>query len=352
MPQERWCAGTLAWPALVLVLALTALPWWMGQQLEGVPFRENFLLAAIGLPVALVLLKLAVQPLWVSGAVLLIGLLLPLTEDLAARAGRVQALRNYYGVYRVFDAGGQRILQHGSTLHGRQYLAGSKRDVPLAYFHPTTPAASVLASRAFAFRRIGMVGLGTGALAAYAGQGQSFTIYELDPDNLGVAEENFGYLAQARRAGAEVRFVFGDGRLSLAKVRDSGLDLLLIDAFNSGAIPAHLLTVEAFREYLRVVGPGGLVLLHVSNKVLDLEPIVFSNARALGILACRKTNAACVDPDAEATYWAAISRDAAVAGRLISELGWEGPDEGTRLPAPWTDQYSNVFGRMFFRRAR
>ncbi len=328
--------------AALMVAAVTALPALLGRWLP-----PNLLLPIMAVPVAL-LLRFRAGNAWHT-AWLLLALVLatPWTEQLAVSAKGVTRLRNYYGIYKIYDREGLRYLQHGTTQHGRQYLSGPKREVPLAYFHPSTPAAGVLQCGDFSFENIGMIGLGTGALAAYAGAGQTFTIYELDPDNGRIAEESFGYLAQARRQGAVVQHVFGDGRVSLHALPAGSLDLLIIDAFSSGAIPVHLLTTQAFEEYLRVVREDGLVLLHVSNKMLDLLPVVYSNAKAVGVLACEKTNESNCHPDAEYTYWAALTRDAVSFGKLTGALGWWTRDTSA-LPAPWTDQYSNVLGAMIW----
>ena len=175
-------------------------------------------------------------------------------------------LRNYYGIYKIYDQDGLRYLQHGTTQHGRQYLAGPKRQIPLAYYHPTTPVGGVLLCAAFDFKDIGMIGLGSGALATYVGTGQVFTIYELDPDNGRIAEESFSYIDQARQQGATIEYVYGDGRVSLRSRPPASLDLLIIDAFSSGAIPVHLLTTQAFEAYLRVLREDGILLMHVQIK--------------------------------------------------------------------------------------
>jgi SAM-dependent methyltransferase len=305
-------------------------------------------LVCCAVPVVFALRSVSRRPLATAAVLLAAALGMGRTEELAAGVTPVKRLRNYYGVYKIYDRDGLRYLQHGTTQHGRQYLGGPKRDVPLAYFHPTTPAAGVLRSGAFPLRSIGMIGLGTGALAAYAGEGQSFTVYELDPDNLPLAETYFSYLEQARARGARLDVVFGDGRVTVRELEPDSLDLLIIDAFNSGSIPVHLLTVEAFGDYFRALRAGGLLLLHVSNKVLDLTPVVYANAAALGAGACEQNNEGRVHPDAELTYWAAVSFDRAALETLTGRLGWWRRDTPAQeIPAPWTDQYSNVFGAMF-----
>jgi len=332
------------WP-LVAAASLTLVPWCV-VRFSGGETDPNLLLLFIGVPLALAL-RGASRTHWRTALALLAATVaMNWTGQIATGVTSAARLRNFYGVYRVFDKDGVRYLQHGTTQHGRQYLDGVKREVPLAYFHPSTPAAGVLSSPDLEFARIGMVGLGTGALATYAGDGQEFVIYELDPDNLDVAREHFSYLDIAERRGASLRFVFGDGRVALQSEPKERFDLFIIDAFNSGSIPVHLLTVDALREYLRVLGPEGLLLMHISNRALDLEPVVVSNARELGVAVCSKSNEDNVDPDAEATHWMALSASADVIGRLADRHAWNMPDPGARLPRPWTDRYSNVLGAM------
>lgn len=120
-------------------------------------------------------------------------------------------------------------------------------------------------------------------------------------------------------------------------------------AFSSGSIPAHLLTVEAFEEYLRVLRPGGLLLLHVSNKVLDLEPVVYANARSLGLGACEASNETDTHPDAETTYWMAVSAGEDTLSRLRAELAWADGSSASPAVRPWRDRYSDIPGAMIRR---
>jgi len=336
----RW--GTFAVEAVLMVLAVTALPAIAGHLLP-----PNILLLVIALPIALLLRYRAGNPAHTAVLMFVLMLATPWTEQLSVRATGVTRLRNYYGIYKIYDNNGLRYLEHGTTQHGRQYLSGPKRNIPLAYFHPSTPAAGVLQSKDFKFKDIGMIGLGTGALATYAGKGQTFTIYEIDPDNKAIAEEKFSYIDYARKNGAVVNYVFGDGRISLRDRPDDSLDLFILDAFSSGAIPVHLLTTQAFEEYMRVLRDDGILLMHVSNKMLDLLPVIYSNAKVLGIAACEQSNENNCDPDAEHTYWAALTKDTAKFKILTGELGWW-QRRTESLPTPWTDQYSNVLGAMIW----
>ena len=342
---RRWWKTALQ--AAVCAVLLLAVPAIAALTPAARLLPANVLFAAVALPTALLLRYAARQPLL---AALLLAMLAagaaPL-QEMAAGGRSVISLRNYYGIYNVFDRDGLRYLQHGTTLHGRQFTSAERRAEPVGYYHATTPAAGLLSAWGPRLRDIGMVGLGTGALAAYAGNGQHFTVYELDPDNLSIAERYFTYLDQSRRQGTVLDFVFGDGRVSLRNQKARSLDLLVIDAFNSGSIPIHLITVEALDEYFRVLRDDGLLLLHISNKVLDLAPVIYANAAASGTYACEQSNEGQLDPDAEVTAWMALSRRQETIAALKRELFWYGrtADE-TDGVQPWTDRYSNILGAV------
>ncbi len=335
-------AGALG--ALMLGVSLVALP--LGWARFGLDAR--LLLAASGGILLFALRGAAGRP-WALAFLLIVAASMTGWAERGAWGGvRVMALRNFYGIYKVFDRDGQRFLQHGTTLHGRQYLDPARSATPLSYYHPTAPAGRLLLSGLVATNRIGMVGLGAGAMACYVGSNQTFTVFELDPDNLLVARRCFTYLQQAEARGARLDFVFGDGRVALGRASPGAFDVLIVDAFNSGSIPMHLMTVEAFRVYLRSLTPGGILLLHVSNRLLDLEPEVAAIAGALGVQAA----VARLDPDsagsdADATEWMVVSADPALVGRLVDRLGWQRVVPQRDGRAPWSDRYCPLLRAIF-----
>ena len=141
-------------------------------------------------------------------------------------------------------------------------------------------------------------------------------------------------------------FLWGDGRIRLREAGPGSYDLLVIDAFSSGAIPVHLVTVQAFEEYFRALTDEGLILLNVSKKVLDIVPVVYSNVRAAGGRAVEKSNTGARHPDAEDTHWMAISRSRSVTDALVRREGWQ-PWAGDRpLPRPWTDRWCNILAAL------
>ncbi len=248
--------------------------------------------------------------------------------------------RNYYGIYRIYDIGNKRYLQHGTTLHGSQYLDPIRQKEALAYYHVTAPAGNLLESWSSELERIGIIGLGTGSLAAYATSQQAIDMFELDPYNETIANRYFTYLEQCE---GKLQLIFGDARLSLQNIPNATYSILIVDAFNSDAIPIHLLTVEAISEYIRCLDSNGLILFHISNKYLDLTPVLKANTGALKLHALKKTNVNSLHPDAEACEWIAITSDSAISNRLVQELKW---NELVHIPIrnirPWTDQYNNI----------
>jgi len=346
-PRRAVIAGVAATAGVALVLLV--LPRLVAAIVRVETLLPTALTVALGLPLVLLLRSARARPLRLALLTTVFCVAGIWSDQPGVRVHTVLRLRNYYGIYRVYDRDGIRHLQHGTTQHGRQHLDPERAGVPLGYYHPSTPIAEALAHPPLAKQRIAMVGLGAGALAAYLGEGQHMTIYEIDPDNRAIAEAYFDYLAQGRRQGAAIDFVTGDGRVRLREQPAESYDLLILDAFSSGSIPVHLLTVEAFAEYLRVLRPGGAVLLHVSNQVLDLLPVVYSNAAALDVRVCEISNAVRPHPEAERTDWAALTHSEATYKVLRQELGWwrrRPPSAG--WPRPWTDRYSNLFGAMLW----
>ncbi|MBF0273818.1 MAG: hypothetical protein HQK84_01150, partial [Nitrospinae bacterium] len=165
---------------------------------------------------------------------------------------------------------------------------------------------------------------------------------------LPIARNYFTYLKSAEKKGVKVNFIFGDGRVNLTKETDSKFDLLIIDAFGSGSIPTHLLTIEAFKEYLRVINNDGMLLMHISNKFVNFIPLLISIADTLDIKLVFKSNLVNHHPDSDVTLWAAMTKSAENYTTLTKTLGWSTPRyKKESLMAPWTDTYSNIIQLLF-----
>lgn len=225
-----------------------------------------------------------------GGATVVAAGLVSLGFWLAKDATRLFSTRNFYGVMHVEDVIEQlslspiRVLMHGTTMHGMQYTLPSELGRVGGYYQAGTAIHLVMAGPAAAAspRRIGVIGLGTGTLAAYARESDSLTYYEINPEVTDVAREAFTFLSSAK---APVNVVHGDARVSLEYAAPQGFDLFVVDAFNSDAIPSHLLTREAFEIYARHLSPSALMAIHISNRHLDLEPVVIAGAEAVGLQA-------------------------------------------------------------------
>jgi spermidine synthase len=273
--------------------------------------------------------------------------------------------RSFFGIYSIEGSRAQQLrkLMHGTTLHGAQSLKPELATQPMSYYAPESGAGLAMraAPRLFGDRaRIGFVGLGTGTLSCYAEPGQQWTAYEIDPLVVRIARDSglFTYLPACT---PDLRIALGDARLTLSGATPSSLDVLALDAFSSDAIPLHLMTAEAFQTYGRALEPGGLLLVHISNRFLDLEPVVAAIARQQG------WHARMMDYDPEATppgyyysrsLWIAMSRDRRSIDRLVAEsCAMRGPcgrsdradGRNAWRPlvaragfAPWTDDFASV----------
>ena len=222
--------------------------------------------------------------------------------------------RSFFGVYRVSGAeDGARHLVHGTTNHGGQRMGDDGRLMPTPYYPAASPVANVF--RAARTREgslsVGIVGLGSGGLAYYRRPGDDWRYYEIDPLVVWLAADS-GYFGMLDAYDPQASIVLGDARLSLAEEADGAFDLLVLDAFTSDAVPTHLLTREALDLYMRKTAPGGIVLLHLSNRLLDLTPVVAAAAADLGyaaVLGVRSTSELrLADSRGAGTAWAAVAR--------------------------------------------
>ncbi|HZB45318.1 MAG TPA: fused MFS/spermidine synthase, partial [Pyrinomonadaceae bacterium] len=240
------------------------------------------------------------------------------------RARTLHAERNFYGTLRVVEdsTSDMRRLLHGSTLHGRQWTDEERRCEPLSYYHVTGPLGAVIETyRARpASPNVAAVGLGAGASVAHARPGERWTFYEIDPavDDIARDPNYFTYLTYC--SAAPNRTVLGDARLKLRDAPDGHYGLIILDAFSSDAIPAHLLTREALRLYLSKLAPGGLIAFHVSNRALNLDAVVGGLARDAGLEA-RIFNDHDYRPEIgkEPSHWAVLVRRPEDLGPLAAD---------------------------------
>lgn len=267
----------------------------------------------------------------------------------------VEVTRNFYGVLKVQEAAAsdpeahELRLLHGTTTHGLQFTAPDRRRLATSYY--TSASGIGLTMRHLPRReqrRIGVVGLGTGTMASWANAGDTLRIYEINQAVERLARERFTYL---RDCPAQVEVILGDARLSLEREPDQAYDVLVLDAFSSDAIPVHLLTREAFAIYQRHLRADGVLVVHVSNQHLDLEPVVLEEARQIGMqsVTIRDHHESWDDESDEAVIAHAYSSDWMLLTRneaflklpAIAEAAGAEPDSPARGPL-WTDEQSSL----------
>ena len=256
--------------------------------------------------------------------------------------------RSYFGIYTVRDtASGDRQLMHGTTLHGiQQSENGTLGTAPTTYYgHKAGVGLTLgLAERLFGpDARIGVVGLGVGTLACYRRPRQSWTFFEIDPEVLDYSRRQvFTFLD---RCAPEAPVIIGDARLELAKVPRSSFDILVVDAFSSDAIPLHLLTGEAHEVYFRALAPDGLLLVHISNRFVDLHPVLAAVARDRGLASALRRDRP-DDPVLTASDWVVLSRDADKLAVLTAADGGGWEPLGPAADVVWRDDYASILPHL------
>ncbi len=272
--------------------------------------------------------------------------------------GRVlERERTFFGVHQVTSIQNDdwHVLTHGTTTHGVQATRGKVHFLPTAYYHPSGPLGDVVFTLVpdGRFRDVGVIGLGAGALAAYAGSRVRMDFFEIDEAVIRIAENPqwFTYLADARaRPGVTVKTIASDGRLGLRAMPEASYDLIVVDAFSSDAIPTHLITREAVAMYASRLKVRGMIAFHVSNRFFDLTPVLARIAADRGLVGYVRNDRE-VPPEkaGEAmrpSVWVVLARDENDFGQIARS----GP-RWVRLAAAadeplWTDDYTNVLGAL------
>ena len=267
---------------------------------------------------------------------LLVALLLP--EVIRPSEHIVHRTRTFFGVHTVLyeeaARGPRHTLRHGGTLHGLQNLGSSESQT---YYHTTGPIGEVFRNLP-AHADIGAIGLGVGSVAALAREGDTLTFHEIDPAVVSIASDPslFTYTTDSL---ATVHYVLGDGRLTIESAEPK--DLIIVDAFTSDAIPVHLLTAEALTLYADHLKPGGVLALHLSNRYLDLAPVVASTAEKAGLAGRIRTdipNTTQINDGKEISTWAVLANDPAT---LTPFANWDPLETDPNVRA-WTDDYANI----------
>jgi spermidine synthase len=265
-------------------------------------------------------------------------------DHLEETSGAEVILRNFYGTLEVFNnvERGSRSMLHGQITHGRQFTGAGKLDLPTTYYSTDGGVGKAMQIKAAQGpMRVGVIGLGVGTLVSYGRKDDYFRLYEIDPLVIQIARQNFSFLA---RTAAATEVVLGDARLQLEREPGQQFDLLVVDAFSGDSVPIHLLTYEAFAQYFRHLKPNGVLAVHITNRFLDLHPVVKTAADHFA----KEVKMVNADGMPEKlvlrSSWALISSDQSFFKHpeLSSATGIS-PQANFR---PWKDDYSSIVSVM------
>jgi SAM-dependent methyltransferase len=275
------------------------------------------------------------------GALLAVALLVPANPTIYQE-------RTFFGVHRVYadeNADGRHVLLNGTTVHGMEDYLGERAGEPTTYYHRTGPIGQYFESTRATEppRTVGLIGLGTGALAAYGRPGDRFTYYEIDQAVVDVARDRrlFTFVSDSPAA---IDFEVGDGRLVLEQEADRRFELLIVDAFSGDAIPVHLITEEALSLYEHHLAEHGVVAFHISNRYFDFAPVLGRLAAEQGLVAYLQNDPPTPEQDAEGKLeatWVVMARQPLDLPTVISDPRWAPLPVDPDAPL-WTDSYSDL----------
>ena len=341
--SERAHTGVMrSWPAAiglgcVVGLALFFGGRWFAEHVQTLPTILMLL------PVILLALGLAVwqRP---RACALVLAVLFLIPQRAFTSDDRVRS-RSFFGVHTVSTTpdGMLRIYAHGTTRHGMQRLEPDADPRDVAYYGVSGPVGTVFAH--LQPKRFAIVGLGIGTLVAYGQPGAHADLIEIDPDVVRIARDQsaFTYLSDAP---CDYRVIVADGRLAMKGMPAGGHNLIVLDAFSSDSIPVHLITLEAMSTYLDALHAEGLLLMNISNRYMNLEPLVAAIADELGLAVCIKADLA-IDPQTNQrpawrfpSKWAVFARSPELLEPIASQPGWTTPVASEEVPV-WTDDRAN-----------
>jgi hypothetical protein len=258
----------------------------------------------------------------------------------------LDVVRNFFGTTRVITNSQKTInsLYSGNTIHGRQFVDPSRRCEPLSYHHENGPLGQVMAvfNAAPANPRVAVIGLGAGAMVAYSKPAQEWTFYEINPDVIKLARDSRHFTYLQNCAHGLLNILEGDARLNLQNAEDGGYGLIVLDAFSSDAIPLHLVTQQALDLYLSKLAAGGIMAFHISNRSLNLKPILADLAESrklvcIGFDDLQPGSFEGIDP----SQWVVMARAEPEISNLTINSQWQRL-RGTRGRKVWTDDFSNI----------
>jgi spermidine synthase len=254
--------------------------------------------------------------------------------------------RNFFGTLGVsFDPeSATRILYHGNTIHGRQFIDPDLQRVPISYFHREGPLGQIF--EAFNSNsvspNVAIVGLGIGSMACYARPDQQWTFYEINPAVVRLAQtpEYFTYLQKCGVPSTKI--VLGDARLQLQNAQDHHYGLIILDAFNSDAVPVHLMTQEAIALYMSKLATGGMLAFQISNRSVKLDTVLANLAKHNGAMSLSSIDAE-HDPvrGKDPSEWLVMAQHSPAFDSLAQDPRWRRL-EGKTDSDLWTDDFSNI----------
>jgi hypothetical protein len=349
------------WPFLaVLAVALIAPAYGDGKLVtEAMNWLDDnrvWVIGAVGALSALLALGLNANR-WKIFATVAVALIL--IRAYPADEGRVETVRSFFGVHKIVVTphGQYHVLMHGTTIHGAQKFQNDDgtpitgRPEPITYYHRDGGigrAITAIRERKGAPLRVAVIGLGSGTLACASEPGETWKFFEIDQSMVDTARDP-KYFTYIKNCEPDLQPVMGDARLTFAREPDGIYDLIIIDAYSSDAIPVHLATKEAMKIYKDKLAPQGAVLMHTSNRHLDLTSVVVGIAAANGLKSWVYSEDSGRDPEyIFATSVVVSARDDADVGKLDSSDVWTETDADEKQRV-WTDDYSNVLGAVYRR---
>lgn len=351
----RW--SPLYWPVLALVAVALILPSTFGGKVFAwIENNRVLVIADVALLIVLAALGLRASRWKVTASV---AVALTLIRIYPLDDGRVETVRSFFGVHKiVVTTNGQyHVLMHGTTIHGAEKVLNNDgtpvtgRPEPISYYHADGgigQAISAIRARKGAPLRVAVIGLGSGTLVCASQPGEDWTFFEIDQSMIDTARDP-QYFSYISRCEPDIKPVLGDARLTFAKQPDGAYDMIIVDAYSSDAIPIHLATREAMAIYKAKLAPQGAVVMHVSNRHLELASVVVGIADANGLKSWVFSEDSGRDNEyIFSTTVVASAREADDVGALASSDKWDltQPTTGQRV---WTDDYSNILGAVWRR---
>jgi SAM-dependent methyltransferase len=339
-PEQKSNWADFAYPAVIgLLVAAT----WYLFKWASVDVTEN-LKASLSADGVLVLLAYIAQKRRVRFALALAVLLAGYRLALPGFLDDYQTLklaRDFFGIKKVvFDLdSNMRKLLHGDTLHGLESQDPTLSGKPLSYYHETGPVGDIM--KLISVRpnqHVAVVGLGTGSMAGWGKPDRHITFFDIDPQVEDIARSFFTYL---KRCDTNCNIVIGDGRLSIERSPDNEFDVLMLDAFNSDSIPAHLVSREAVQMYLNKLKPNGVILFHVSNRYMDVESLVSAVSLDVGLHGLVRYDDNEEPTGKTSSDYVVVARHTEDFGELNSDENWTEVEKPPKIQ-PWTDDYSNM----------